>query len=56
MPEGATRYISQLFTLVRKGLMAEITDSVRELTGKAPISFKEFARKNADFWKVRKAA
>ncbi|HIJ77386.1 MAG TPA: hypothetical protein HPP81_11830 [Deltaproteobacteria bacterium] len=43
MPESAIRYISQLFTLVRKGLMAEITDSVRELTGKAPISFKEFA-------------
>lgn len=56
MPESAIQYISQLFTLVRKGLMAEITDSVRELTGKAPISFKEFALKNADFWKVRKAA
>ena len=36
--------------------MAEMTDTVRKVTGKAPISFKEFARKNADLWKVRKAA
>lgn len=56
MPESAIQYIAQLFALVRKGLMAEITNSVRELTGKAPISFKEFALKNSDLWKVRKAA
>ena len=56
MPESAIQYILQLFALVRKGVMAEMTDTVRKVTGKAPISFKEFARKNADFWKVLKAA
>ncbi len=56
MPESAIQYIAQLFALVRKGLMAGTTDSVRELTGKVPISFKEFARKNSNIWKMRKAA
>ncbi len=56
MPESAIQYMLQLFGLVRKGVMSEITDTVRKVTGKAPISFKEFARKNADFWKVLKAA
>lgn len=55
-PESAIHFMVQLFTLVRNGLMAEITDTVREVTGKSPISFNEFARKNADFWKVPKAA
>ncbi|SPF32192.1 putative Uncharacterized oxidoreductase YesF [Syntrophobacter sp. SbD1] len=56
MPESAIQYMANLFAMVRKGLMAEITGTVRELTGKAPMSFEEFAQKNADIWKVRKAA
>jgi uncharacterized protein YbjT (DUF2867 family) len=56
MPESAIQYIVQLFASVRKGLMAEITDSVRELKGSAPASFREFALKNSDIWKVRQAA
>jgi uncharacterized protein YbjT (DUF2867 family) len=56
VPESAIQFMVQLFAMTRKGLMAEITNSVLELTGKAPILFKEFARKNADLWKVRKAA
>ncbi len=56
MSESAIQYLVQLFAMVRKGLMAEMTDTVRKVTGKAPISFKEFARKSADLWKVRKAA
>ncbi len=56
MPESAIHYMVQLFASVRKGLTEEITDTVSRLTGKEPVSFKEFARKNADIWKVRKAA
>jgi uncharacterized protein YbjT (DUF2867 family) len=56
LPESAIQYLAQLFARVRKGLMAEITDTVREVTGKVPISFKEFAEKTAGIWKVRKAA
>jgi hypothetical protein len=56
MPESAIQYIVQLFALVRKGLMAEITDKVREVTGRTPISFKEFALNKADICRVLKAA
>ncbi|MGO9019576.1 MAG: NmrA family NAD(P)-binding protein [Syntrophobacteraceae bacterium] len=56
MPESAIQYIGQLFAYTRKGLMGEITNTVLELTRKAPISFREFARRNADRWKVPKAA
>lgn len=56
MSERGTQYIAQLFALVRKGSMAEITGVVREVTGKAPISFKEFALGAAELCRVRKAA
>jgi uncharacterized protein YbjT (DUF2867 family) len=56
MPESAVRYMARLFDLVRSGLMAEITDKARELTGRAPVSFREFMLKKADICKVRKAA
>ena len=56
MSERGTQYIAQLFALVRKGLMAEITGTVREITGKAPISFKEFAMNRAELCRVSKAA
>ena len=40
MPEGAIQYIMMLFDLVSKGLLAEVTDTVREVTGRAAISSK----------------
>jgi len=56
MPESSIQYMLQLFAMVRKGLMAEVTDTVRQVTGKAPIFFKDIAKKNADILGVRKAA
>lgn len=56
IPESAIRYMAQLFDAVRKGHMAATTSVISEVTGKSPVSFKEFARKNADIWKTRKAA
>ena len=56
MPESAVQYLAKLFAFVRKGLMAEMTDTVREVTGKAPMTFKDFAQKNAEIWGERKAA
>jgi len=56
LSENAIQYMAQLFALVRKGLMAEVTDTVRKVTGKIPISFNEFAEKTAHIWKMRKAA
>jgi len=56
MPESAVRYLALLYTRVREGLMARVTDDVRKVTGKSPISFGEFAHKNAAYWKLGKAA
>jgi uncharacterized protein YbjT (DUF2867 family) len=56
MPESSIQYLVQLLAMVRKGLMATITDDVRKVTGKVPDSFEKFARRNADIWRVRKAA
>jgi hypothetical protein len=36
--------------------MARVTDDVRKVTGKSPISFGEFAHKNAAYWTLSKAA
>jgi uncharacterized protein YbjT (DUF2867 family) len=56
MPESAIQYIMLLFALVRNGSMAETTNTVEEVTGRAPISFKEFALKRANFRGMSKAA
>jgi uncharacterized protein YbjT (DUF2867 family) len=56
MPESAILYMAGLFDQVRAGLMADTTGVVREVTGKPPMSFKEFTRKNIDACEIRKAA
>lgn len=55
-PEEAARYVAVLYSAVRAGIMAEVTDGVRQATGRSPISFNEFARKNASHWRMEKAA
>jgi hypothetical protein len=56
MTESSIQYMLQLFAMVRKGLLAEVTDTVLELTGTPPTSFKEFAKKNTDICGMRQAA
>jgi uncharacterized protein YbjT (DUF2867 family) len=56
LPESSIGYRVRLFEAVRGGHMAATTGIVREVTGKPPVSFEEFARKNVDAWKIRKAA
>ena len=56
MPEEGAKYIALLFSMVRKGLMAAVTRDVRMATGKEPISFTEFVRRNSGLWKMREAA
>jgi uncharacterized protein YbjT (DUF2867 family) len=51
MPESAVQYLAALYRPVRKGLMSTVTTDVQQVTGKAPISFAEFARRSASFWK-----
>jgi len=51
MPEGAVQYLATLYSVVRNGWAATITEDVLRVTGKDPIPFAEFARKNASVWK-----
>jgi uncharacterized protein YbjT (DUF2867 family) len=53
MPESAIRYMAALYSMVRKGLMAAVTDDVKKVTGKDPIGFAEFARRNSMLWMHR---
>jgi uncharacterized protein YbjT (DUF2867 family) len=56
MPESSIRYRVRLFQEVRRGHMADITGVVKEVTGKPPMSFRDFAWKNSEVCEVRKAA
>ena len=51
MPEGAVQYMAILYSAVREGLMAALTEDVKNATEKEPISFAEFARRNVMFQK-----
>jgi uncharacterized protein YbjT (DUF2867 family) len=51
MPEGAVQYMGILYAVVRAGYMAAVTDDVRNVTGKGPITFSEFARQNVSCWR-----
>lgn len=51
MPEGAVQYMAVLYSVVRDGWMATITDDVEMVTGQKPTSFQEFVYQNAAAWK-----
>ncbi len=44
IPESAVQYLALLYAAVRRGAITRVTDDVRKVTGKAPVSFEEFAR------------
>ncbi len=50
MPEGAVQYMAILYSAVREGLMAVLTDDVKKATGEEPISFTEFVRNRTTKW------
>lgn len=47
MPEFVAEQLLTVFVQLREGVTAEVTDTVRVLTGASPRSFAEFARDNA---------
>jgi uncharacterized protein YbjT (DUF2867 family) len=51
MPKGAVQYMAILYNAVREGWMAVVTEDVQKATGKTPISFTEFAQRNAEYWR-----
>jgi len=50
MPEGAVQYMAVLYSVVRAGYMAAITDDVEKVTGCKPMAFKDFVNNNAECW------
>lgn len=50
-PEAYVGLMTSLYQGVRAGHSAGVTDDVRRVTGRDPISFTQFARDHADVWK-----
>jgi uncharacterized protein YbjT (DUF2867 family) len=50
-PESIITYVNLLYGATRAGYMAAITDDVKRITGKFPISFADFAKKHISVWK-----
>lgn len=50
MDEGAIEYMAMLYRAVRNGWLAAVTPDVQSVLGRPPISFGDFAQKNAAAW------
>ncbi|HXG75638.1 MAG TPA: NAD(P)H-binding protein [Gaiellaceae bacterium] len=48
LPDWLVGHLSGLFPRIREGLLAATTETVRELTGREPRTFAEFAREHAE--------
>ncbi|QOY90158.1 SDR family oxidoreductase [Paludibaculum fermentans] len=51
LPESTIAYMAVLYSIVRGGFAAGITPVVGEVTGRPPLTFAEFARRNAAAWR-----
>lgn len=51
MPEWMVDAMMELHGIDKAGYAAQVTDTVRAVTGHAPVSFAQFARKHAAAWK-----
>ncbi len=51
LPESTIAYLAALYSAVRGGYAAGITPVVGEVTGRAPLTFAEFARQYAAAWR-----
>jgi len=47
LPESAAQFMGLLYSIVRNGWAAGVTDDVQQATGRAPLSFAEFVRDSA---------
>jgi len=50
-PESAVGYMLMLYGAVRAGHAAAVTPVVERVTGRKPVTFREFAQANAAAWK-----
>lgn len=51
VPEPSADMMCSLYGAVSAGYTAAVTDDVREICGKAPVSFRQFTEQNKDCWK-----
>ena len=51
MPEGAVQYLGILYTVVRNGWMAAVTEDVKKVIGRPAVTFGEFVQAHAAVWK-----
>jgi uncharacterized protein YbjT (DUF2867 family) len=56
VPADYTEFLLVILDYLRQGYAERTTDSVRELTGREPVAFEQYARDNAAAWKARDAA
>jgi uncharacterized protein YbjT (DUF2867 family) len=56
LPPGPLEYLLTLYKLVREGHAARTTNVVKDVLGRPPRGFEDFARDNADAWRVVAAA
>ena len=50
IPEAAISYMMTLYGVVRGGYVAGVTGDLEKVLGRRPLSFREFARRNAAAW------
>lgn len=50
MPDFVIDIMSSLNQMIKAGMAESVTDSVKSITGKSPILFKEFALGNINYW------
>ena len=50
MPAGMVAVTNAIYTVARLGRAAGLTDDVRTVTGRAPLSFAEWAHQHRDTW------
>jgi len=51
LPEGAVQYMGILYTVVRNGWMAAVTDDVEKVIDRPPVSFSDFAKAHTTSWR-----
>jgi uncharacterized protein YbjT (DUF2867 family) len=52
MPNGMVEAMMELHAIDKAGYAAAVTTTVKDVTGRAPKTFREFARENATKWKA----
>ncbi len=50
MPESAVQYLGALYSAVRAGYCAAVTDDVKRVTGQNPLTFQQFVKANQACW------